>query len=273
MGRTQLRLAGCLTLLVAAAIIMLGASYPATADRLATEAPPVVHRTLNSDTQTLSMSSEDLRYQQVQERGVDDLEQRRHQYIRSSGLGETLLPPVRVGHCEVSLHRQTDADPTWSLVEQEQPQGSPMKWFVFSDEADDTSQSEPSVQTFRSQPGEWPESLREEMGDLPPPRLEPPAIGDIWAVTICPDGNISQGGPVDVGLGFTSWESGAAIYGLLPPGAESIRVTRGEEAIPVHVRQGLFLAAIPTGADVTVTFRGPQGQILEEHRLEADWIE
>ncbi len=203
---------------------------------------------------------------------MDDLEQRRHQYIRSSGLGETLLPPVRVGHCEVSLHRQADADPAWSLVEQDQPQGSPMKWFVFSDEADDTSKREPSVQTFRSQLGEWPESLREEMGDLPSPMPSPPGIRDIWAVTICPEESISQGGPVDVGVGFTSLESGTVIYGLLPAGAESIQVTRGEEAIPVQVGQGLFLAAIPTGADVTVTFRGPHAQILEQHRLEAEWL-
>lgn len=73
-------------------------------------------------------------------------------------------------------------------------------------------------------------------------------------------------------MGFTSWASGMAMYGMLLAGAASIEATAGDEAIPVHVGNGLFLAAIPPGVDVTVIFRGPQGEVLEEQRFDDDWL-
>ncbi len=203
---------------------------------------------------------------------MDDLEQQRQEYLRHSGLGEAILSPVRVGNCEVSLHRQVGSDSTWALIEQEQNQHGVSEWFVISDEPDDDLQSESSTRTFSSPQGEWPESLREEMGDRPPPMLHPPAIGSVSTVTVCPDGSISQGGPVKTSLGASSWESGSAIHGVLPPRAVSVEVTTDEEAIPVHVGQGLFLAAMPPGVDVTLIFRGLQGEVLEEIHVETEWL-
>ncbi len=59
---------------------------------------------------------------------------------------------------------------------------------------------------------------------------------------------------------------------MLPPGAVSVEVTTDEEAIPVHVGQGLFLAAVPPGVDVTLIFRGMQGEVLDERHIEAEWL-
>ncbi len=202
-----------------------------------------------------------------------DLEGLRRRHIESSGLGEALLPPVRVGECEVSLHRQIGADPVWALMGQDYQDDSPVKWYLlsFPDEADDDQQGEPSEQVFSSPRGVVPEALREVWGDHPatPPS---PAIGDIWAVTVCAERSVDQGGPVGAGVGFTSGENGVAMYGVLPPSAASIEATAGDEAIPVHVGHGLFLAAIPPGVDITVIFRGAPGQVLEEQRLDGDWL-
>ncbi len=203
---------------------------------------------------------------------MNDLEQQRQEYIRHSGLGEAIVGPVRVGDCEVSLHRQVGPDLTWSLIEQEQNQDGLSEWFVISDEPDDDPQGESSTQTFSSLRSEWPEPLREEMGDRPPPMLQPPAIGSVSAMSVCPDGSISQGGPVKTSLGASSWESGSAIHGVLPPGAVSVELTAGEEGVPIHVGQGLFLAAVPPGVGVTLIFRGPQGEVLGELHVEAEWL-
>lgn len=139
-------------------------------------------------------------------------------------------------------------------------------------ETDDDPQGEPSEQVFSAPRGEVPEALQDEMIDSPFPTPPRPAIGDIWEVTICPDGRGDQGGPVTVGAGFSSWDNGVTMNGMLLPGAASIEVTAGGEAIPVRMKEGLFLAAIPKGMDVAVIFRGSQGQVLEEQRYDGDWL-
>ncbi len=187
-------------------------------------------------------------------------------------MGQAILPPVRVGNCEVSLHRQVGPDLTWSLIEQEQNQDGVSEWFGVSDEPDDSVQCESPSQGFSSRTAGWPERPRTEIGDRSPPMLRSPTIGSVSTVTVCPGGSISQGGPVKTSLGATSWESGSAIHGVLPPGAVSVEVTMNEEAIPVHIGQGLFLAAVRLGADVTVIFRGLQGDILEERHIESEWL-
>ncbi len=197
----------------------------------------------------------DLEANLAQGDGMEDLEQRRQQYIRSSGLGEAILPPVRVGDCELSLHRQVVSDPTYDIAQQQQDEDFSVSWRGFPEE------------------GELADAMKQELSDrLRTVLTTSPAIGSVSAVSVCPDGSVSQGGLVEEAMGGTSSESGAAIHGPLPAGAVSVEVMVGEETIPVHVGQGLFLAAVPPGAEVTIIFKGPQSEIIEEHHIEAGWL-
>ncbi len=205
---------------------------------------------------------------------MDDLDPRRQGYTQGSGLGEALVPPVRVGECEVSLHRQVRPDPLWALMEQDQQDEGPVKWYLFSfpDETDDDPQGEPSEQVFSAPRGEVPEALREVWGDRPttPP---PPTIGGVVSVTVCPDGSISQGGPVPFGVSGTICEGGTAVHGPLPKDAVSVEANAGEESVPVHVGQGVFLTAVSSGVDLTIIFRDPQGDIVEERHMQDGWLD
>lgn len=205
---------------------------------------------------------------------VDDLDLRRQAYIEGSGLGEALVPPVRVGECEVSLHQQIEVDPVWALMEQDQQDSGPVKWYLFSspDETDDDPYGEPSVQEFSAPRGELPEALREGWGDrlaIPPP----PTIGDVVDVMVCPDGSISQGGSVPFGVSATICEDGTAIHGPLPDGVVSVEAIAGEGSVPVHVGQGVFLTVVPSSVDLTIIFKGPQGDVIGERHMADGWLD
>ena len=56
---------------------------------------------------------------------VSELELERQSYLKQSGLGEALLPPVRLGNCEVSLHRQEVENPTIAVLREEEDELPP----------------------------------------------------------------------------------------------------------------------------------------------------
>lgn len=204
---------------------------------------------------------------------MDDLDLLRQEHIERSGLGEALLPPVRVGDCEVSLHRQVVPNPLETQMEQVQQDGGPVKWYLFSspDETDDDPQGEPSDTVFGGPRGEVPEGVREAMTDLPsftPPRTP---IGSVVEVTVCLDGRVSQGSSVPYDVGATICEGGAVVHGPLPAGAVSVEAIAGEDSIPVHVGQGVFLTAVHGDVDLTLIFRGPQGDIIDQRHMQGGW--
>ncbi len=140
----------------------------------------------------------------------------RREYIEHCGLGEALLPPIRVGSCEVSLHYQETLDPH----------------------------------------APWPN--------------EP---GSFWVVYVCPDGRSGSGSSASSnGFGAVHINDQMVIHGMMPPDAETVEVLVGDrDQIAVQATSGVFIAVVPTGKDITVTFRDLQGMVVAERRVRAEW--
>lgn len=142
---------------------------------------------------------------------------------------------------------------------------------LLPDETDDDPQGEPSEHVFSAPRGEIPDALRKGWGDRP--TLPPPTIGGVVEVTVCPDGSVSQGESVPFGVSTTTYAGGTAVHGPLPDGAVSVEAIAGEESVPVHVGQGVFLTAVHSDVDLTIIFRDPQGDVVgERHRVDG-WLD
>ncbi len=62
------------------------------------------------------------------------------------------------------------------------------------------------------------------------------------------------------------------IHGMMPPDAETVEVLVGDrDQIAVQATSGVFIAVVPTGKDITVTFRDLQGMVVAERRVRAEW--
>lgn len=203
------------------------------------------------------------------QQSMDDLEQRRQEYLSYAGLREPILPPVHIGDCEVSLHRRVGPDPLWSIM-QEQYSGGLVKWYVISDPPDDEPQGKPSVQILSSRHGEVPDSLREEMGDTPLPRPPTPTIGDVELVTACLEGSVNHTGGVGEGTGCITFDDGVALYGVMPERGETVEVDVDGQRVPVHVASKFYLAATPTRSEITIAFRDREGRVVDEHHLDRE---